>query len=207
MHDNGVGMEPDEIDRMFEPFTQAERSLARTHGGLGLGLALVRGLVELHGGAVLAHSAGPGRGAEFVVTLPLAAVPEAPATGPRARAAAGRHVLIIEDNVDAGQSLADLLELSGHRVTLAHDGRSGIALARELRPQVILCDIGLPDMSGYDVARTLRADEALRGTRLVALSGYAQPEDREQAKEAGFDAHLPKPPPLDRLEALLAAEP
>ncbi len=198
VRDDGVGMNPEEIDRMFEPFAQAERSLARTHGGLGLGLALVRGLVELHGGIVRAHSGGPGRGAEFVVTLPLAPTPEAPAPDDCANAATtGRHVLIIEDNLDAGQSLADFLELSGHRVALAHDGRTGIALARELRPDVVLCDIGLPDVSGYEVARTLRADERLRGTRLVALSGYAQPEDRERAMEAGFEVHLPKPPPLE----------
>ncbi|WP_242343396.1 PAS domain-containing protein [Anaeromyxobacter terrae] len=206
VRDDGVGMDPGEIDRMFEPFAQAERSLARTRGGLGLGLALVRGLVELHGGTARADSQGPGRGAEFVVTLPLAPAPEAEATRAAERGAAtGLSVLIVEDNVDAGQSLADLLELSGHRVALAHDGRTGIALAGELVPDVVLCDIGLPDVSGFDVARALRADERLRRTRLVALSGYAQREDLEKAREAGFDAHLPKPPSLDRLEALLGA--
>ncbi|WP_242337763.1 MULTISPECIES: PAS domain-containing protein [unclassified Anaeromyxobacter] len=206
VRDDGVGMEAGELERMFEPFAQAERSLARTRGGLGLGLALVRGLAELHGGTAHARSEGPGRGAELVVTLPLAPTPEAEAGPARERdAPTGRSVLIVEDNLDAGQSLADLLELSGHRVALARDGRTGIALAGELRPDVVLCDIGLPDMSGFDVARALRADERLRRTRLVALSGYAQREDLEKAREAGFDAHLPKPPPLERLEALLGA--
>ncbi|WP_242392421.1 hybrid sensor histidine kinase/response regulator [Anaeromyxobacter oryzisoli] len=207
VRDDGVGMEPSEIDRMFQPFAQSERSLARTRGGLGLGLALVRGLVELHGGTVRAHSAGPGRGSEFVVRLPRVPDSEATAASPAKGAAAGRHVLVVEDNPDAAQSLGDLLELFGHRVALAHDGRTGIALARELRPDVVLCDIGLPDVSGYEVARALRADPSLRGTRLVALSGYAQPEDRDRAKEAGFDAHLAKPAPLERLEALIAGEP
>jgi CheY-like chemotaxis protein len=110
----------------------------------------------------------------------------------------------VEDNVDAGQSLADLLEMEGHRVVLTRDGRSGIAMARSIRPDVVLCDLGLPDVDGFEVARTLRRDEALRATRLVALSGYARVEDRRGARDAGFDVHLPKPPPLDALRAALA---
>jgi len=200
VRDTGVGMEPGQLERMFEPFAQADRSLARTQGGLGLGLALVRGLVESHGGSAQARTEGIGRGAEFVVTLPLslhgpaAAAPQATAT-----VTSALLILIIEDNVDSGQSLADLLELDGHRVRLARDARSGIELARELRPDVILCDIGLPDLEGYEVARTLRQDDALRSTRMVALSGYAQPEDRERSRAAGFDAHLAKPAALDKL--------
>ena len=204
--DDGLGMDPGQVDRMFEPFTQGERTLARTHGGLGLGLALVKSLVELHGGAVRARSGGAGQGAEFRVTLPTAAPPvaarAAPAPAPRA---AARLVLVVEDNEDAADTLAEIVALGGHRVRIARDGRSGIALARELRPDVVLCDIGLPDVSGLDVARALRADPALRATRLVALSGYAQPEDRRRAAEAGFDAHLAKPAPLAEIQALLEA--
>jgi PAS domain S-box-containing protein len=208
VRDTGVGMEPDQVERMFEPFAQAERSLARTKGGLGLGLALAKGLVELHGGTIRAHSEGPGRGAEFRVALPGASEPSREASpGSRAAGGQGRLVLVVEDNVDAGQSLADLLEMQGHRVVLARDGRSGIALARSIRPDVVLCDLGLPDVDGFEVARILRRDEALRTTRLVALSGYAQAEDQRSARAAGFDAHLSKPPPLDALEAIVEGEP
>jgi len=198
-------MDPAQVERMFDPFTQADEALARTKGGLGLGLALVKGLVALHGGTVTARSEGVGRGAEFALTLPL--LTDGPAAS-RDRTAAipeaqRRTVLVVEDNVDAGETLAEILTLGGHRVQLARDGRSAIALARELRPDVVLCDIGLPDVDGYEVARLLRGDEALRATRLIALSGYAQPEDVERAREAGFDEHVAKPPPLDRLNALI----
>jgi PAS domain S-box-containing protein len=204
VRDEGVGIEPEQVERMFEPFAQAESSLARTQGGLGLGLALVKGLVELHGGAVRARSDGAGRGAEFAFTLPAAA--SAPAPG---EPLAGAHleplsILIIEDNVDAGDSLAAILELEGHRVRVARDGSSGVALARELKPDFVLCDIGLPDLSGYEVAHALRRDGALRRTRLVAVSGYAQPEDVRRAAEAGFDQHVAKPPSLERLHEVLA---
>jgi PAS domain S-box-containing protein len=205
--DDGIGMEPKDIEHMFEPFAQADHSLARTQGGLGLGLALVKSIVELHGGTVAARSEGVGRGAEFVARIPLA---DAAAEQERPRRLdAGtppRTILVIEDNVDGAQSLADVLEMHGHRVRLARDGRSGIALAREAQPDVILCDLGLPDVDGYDVARTLRRDAALRGTRLVALSGYAQVEDRRRAREAGFDAHLAKPVDLDELMSTLAKD-
>ncbi len=205
VRDTGVGMDPATVQQMFEPFAQGDHSLARSAGGLGLGLALVKGLVELHGGAVEAHSDGVGKGAEFLVRLPLAAAAAEDAAGGRAAAGGeARAILVVEDNVDAAQTLADILELDGHRVTIAHDGRSGIELARRLRPDVVLCDIGLPDLDGYAVARELRRDGALRETRLVALSGYAQPEDRERAREAGFDAHLAKPPDLDALKRVLA---
>jgi signal transduction histidine kinase/ActR/RegA family two-component response regulator len=203
VQDAGIGMEPAQVQRMFEPFAQADNTLARTRGGLGLGLALVKGLVELHGGSVSGSSAGPGRGSEFIVRLPLAAAPSL-ASGAVAHAPArGRRVLVVEDNVDAGETLKDLLEISGHRVWLASDGQTAIALAREHRPEVIICDIGLPDISGYDLVRALRADPALEDTRMVALTGYAQPEDRERAREAGFDAHLAKPPSLDALAAAI----
>jgi len=206
VRDTGVGMEPGQMERMFEPFAQADRSLGRTKGGLGLGLALVKGLVESHGGSVRASSEGIGRGAEFVITLPLS--PHGPpAAAPQATVTTDPSdllVLIIEDSLDSGQSLADLLELEGYRVRLARDARSGIELAREHRPDVVLCDIGLPDLEGYEVARTLRQDDALRSTRLVALSGYAQPEDRERSRAAGFDAHVAKPATLETLRSALA---
>ncbi|MBI5500703.1 MAG: response regulator [Deltaproteobacteria bacterium] len=205
VRDSGAGLEPGLLSRLFEPFTQAESTLERTRGGLGLGLTLVRGLVELHGGEVGATSDGPGQGAELTVHLPL--VPgvtcgPAPATAatPRAR----RRVLIIEDNVDAAETLRDVLRLGGHEIAIAFDGLEGIAAVREFRPDVVLCDIGLPGIDGYEVARRLRSDRSLARILLVALSGYAQPEDLRQATEAGFDQHLAKPPPLEKLEELLA---
>jgi signal transduction histidine kinase/CheY-like chemotaxis protein len=201
--DEGAGIAPDLLPRLFQPFVQADGGTSRQHGGLGLGLALVKGLVELHGGTVRARSDGPDRGAEFVVRLPLVAAPgPAPEpTGLRARSSV--HVLVIDDNVDAARTLADVLELEGHRVDVATDGRSGVAKARELVPNVVLCDIGLPDMTGYEVARILREDGALRATRLVALSGYAQPEDRARSVEAGFESHLVKPTTPEELRRAL----
>jgi PAS domain S-box-containing protein len=205
VRDTGVGIEPRDLERMFQPFAQADQGLARTQGGLGLGLALVKGLVELHGGFVRAHSDGAGHGSEFVITLPLCtAVP--PADLPNATSVGTRRklVLIVEDSVDAGQSLADILELEGHRTVLARSGATAIAIAREIRPDVVLCDIGLPDLSGFEVARTIRADAALRSSVLIALSGYAQPEDRRRAIDAGFDAHVAKPPDVEALKTMLA---
>jgi PAS domain S-box-containing protein len=205
VRDTGAGMEPGEEHRMFEAFMQGGQDLARSRGGLGLGLALVKGLVEMHGGSVRARSEGPGRGSEFTVAFPLAEAPPSPPPREEARPeGTGRLVLLVEDNVDAGLTLADILELSGHRVRVAHDARSGLQLARALRPDVIVCDVGLPDMDGYAFARAARLDPVLGRTRLIALTGYAQPEDLERAREAGFDAHLPKPPPLEELEALIA---
>jgi two-component system CheB/CheR fusion protein len=183
---------------------QASATLDRSQGGLGLGLALVKGLVELHDGAVRAHSEGPGRGAEFVVELPLddatqgKIIPGAE-TSPTRRI----RVLIVEDNLDAAQSLREVLELGEHLVDVAHSGPEGLAKARAFRPEVVLCDIGLPGMDGYGVARALRADEVLKSVFLVALSGYALPDDLQRASEAGFDRHVAKPPSLEKLEDLL----
>jgi PAS domain S-box-containing protein len=205
VRDTGVGMEPEKIQHMFAPFVQAEMTLARTKGGLGLGLPLVKGLVELHGGTVEARSDGVDRGSEFLVRLPLAEMrPEAHRDLLTAAAAAPREILVIEDNMDAGETLAEILEIAGHHVRVARDGRSGLDLAHEQHPDIVLCDIGLPDIDGYEVARALRRDEALRGTRLVALSGYAQPEDRKMARDAGFDDHIAKPPDLDELMKIIA---
>ena len=163
-----------------------------------------RRLVELHGGEVSAHSAGPGKGSEFVVRLPLHDTlaeeqPAVPVEIPRR----GRRVLIIEDNEDLAESLRELLELDGHEVACAYSGPEGLREAREYRPEVLLCDIGLPGMDGYAVARAFRADEALGGVFLVALTGYALPEDLQRAIEAGFDRHLAKPPDLKELERIL----
>jgi len=207
VRDDGVGIGAEQLARMFEPFAQEEQSLARTRGGLGLGLALSKGLVELHGGTIGARSDGPGKGSEFGISLPIVErdAPADPASTAARRSTSRRRVLVIEDNADAARTLADVLELEGHEVTVAHDGTSGVALAHELRPDVVICDLGLPDLDGYEVGRLLRRDVSLHATRLIALSGYAQPEDVERAREAGFEVHLPKPAPLDRLDSLLGA--
>ncbi|MBI5533870.1 MAG: GAF domain-containing protein [Deltaproteobacteria bacterium] len=206
--DNGVGMAPETLARLYEPFMQADDSLDRSKGGLGLGLALVKGLVEMHGGHVRAHSDGLGKGSAFEVLLPLESQAASEAASPRlARRPRTRRVLIIEDNVDAADSLREVLELDGHEVAVAYDGPTGVARARELRPEVVLCDIGLPGMSGFEVAQAIRADAALGGILLVALSGYALPEDLQRAQEAGFDEHLAKPPSLLKLEELLQTLP
>jgi PAS domain S-box-containing protein len=205
--DTGMGIEPDLLPRLFEPFTQGERSLARTRGGLGLGLSLVKGLIEQHGGTVTGTSDGPGRGALFTLTLPVA---EQPAVAPQlspAQPATGRglKVLLIEDNVDAADSLAALLDLDGYEVMVSYAAKDGIAKAHTFKPHVLLCDVGLPDMSGYDVARAFRDDAALKDVLLVALTGYAGPEDQHRATESGFERHFPKPPDLPALEGLLGA--
>ncbi|HEU4385057.1 MAG TPA: transporter substrate-binding domain-containing protein [Anaeromyxobacteraceae bacterium] len=207
--DDGVGIAPDLLPHVFEPFVQHQAGLERAQGGLGLGLALVKGFAELHGGSVRAASGGPSRGSEFVVTLPLA--PAGDRTGaapvPAAASAAPRLVLVVEDYLDSAQALADVLALHGHDVHIATNGRAGAARARELKPDVVLCDIGLPDMNGYEIARALRSDRELRSTFLIALSGYAQAEDTRRAAEAGFDAHLAKPADVEELAALVARAP
>jgi CheY-like chemotaxis protein/two-component sensor histidine kinase len=203
--DDGVGIAADLLPRIFDLFMQGERSLDRTQGGLGIGLTLVRRLVELHGGTVRAASAGPGQGSEFVVELPLvgepaSAAPERPAFP---AAAARRRVLVVDDNVDAARTLAEALGGWGHEVEIAHDGAS--ALDRVLRrpPQVVLLDIGLPGMDGYAVAQRLR-EAGVSDLLLIALSGYGQAADRERTRRAGFHDHLVKPVDLVSLAALLA---
>lgn len=205
VRDDGAGMQPELLEHLFEPFVQAERTLARASGGLGLGLAMVKGLTELHGGSVRASSAGPGRGSELAARLPLAAGGAPVQALPPRAAVAGRvrRVLVVEDGKDAADSLAQLVALFGHTVDVARDGPTALAKARESRPDVIICDIGLPGMSGYDVARALRA-ELPEGLQLVAMSGYAQPEDLKRAADAGFDRHLAKPADPDEIRRLLA---
>jgi two-component system CheB/CheR fusion protein len=202
VRDTGIGIPPDVLPRLFQPFMQEERSLARTRGGLGLGLALVKGLVELHGGTVRVASAGEGCGSEFTVELPLA-VRRPSGAEPVGRAGPRRRILLVEDNVDAAETLADVLRIAGHEVEVAHDGVEGIRRATALRPEAILCDIGLPGIDGYEVARRLRADGGAE-TFLVALTGYALPDDLRRAREAGFDAHLTKPAHPDEIEDVLA---
>ncbi len=205
--DTGIGISPEMLGCLFEPFTQAEKTLHRSRGGLGLGLSLVKALVEMHGGTVEVRSAGSGLGSEFTVRLPLDLdAGEAPhVTAARSAAPRARRVLVIEDNLDAGETLCEVLRMEGHEVVLARDGVEGVAQARALRPEIILCDIGLPGMDGYEVARSIRSDATLASTKLVALTGYALPEDQRRAAEAGFDEHVAKPVPLERIERLLLA--
>jgi signal transduction histidine kinase len=199
VRDTGVGIDPEMLPRLFETFAQADRSLDRSKGGLGLGLALVKGLVSLHGGEVSAFSGGRGQGAEFVVKLPLESDP-AIFSGPRglgagdpASAARKLRILVVEDNHDAAESLRLLLELFGCEVAVAHSGPAGVEAATAWRPEVVLCDIGLPGMSGYEVVAALRRHPATATARLIALTGYGQEEDRRRSREAGFDQHLVKP--------------
>lgn len=204
--DTGVGIDAEQLDRLFEPFVQGERRLESSNGGLGLGLALVEGLVALHGGRVRAISRGAGHGATFVVTLPRV---ERPAVtggtdGVGSAEPDGRRILIVEDNEDAGAMLKMLLEFGGHTVELAGDGSAGVALARTFVPEVVLCDIGLPGaLDGYGVARALRAAETDGRAFLVALTGYGQLEDQQRAMDAGFDRHVTKPIDPAELEALI----
>jgi signal transduction histidine kinase len=206
--DTGSGIDPKVLPRLFRPFTQAEATLDRRHGGLGLGLALVKDLVEMHGGRVSAASEGLGRGAEFTVELPVdrPGIGRRRTTEPRPGDGPTRRVLVIEDNVDAAVSLQEVLQLAGHIVEVARDGAEGLERARALRPQVIFCDIGLPILDGYDIARAIRADPALAGARLIALTGYANLEDVEKSKAAGFDRHLAKPPRIGQLLQAMAED-
>lgn len=210
VRDNGIGIAPDLLARVFELFTQANRSLDRSQGGLGVGLTLVRRLIELHGGAVEAHSAGLGKGSEFVVRLPTISAPtnngsfdSTPmANGHSTNPALRLRTIVVDDNVDAAESLADLLRMLGHDVQVAYDGPGGLAMARAAKPDVVLLDIGLPGMSGYEVARRLRADPDFTAL-LVAVSGYGREEDRRQSKEAGIEHHFVKPLDFRQLQLLL----
>jgi CheY-like chemotaxis protein len=206
--DDGIGMTPATLATVFEPFVQADDSLARSKGGLGLGLALAKALVELHGGSVAASSAGPGKGSEFVIRLPVDRHPAgAVAPPPPPAASRRRRVLIVEDNADAADSLREILEFGDHDVTVAYDADQALSLARAFNPDVVLCDIGLPRTDGYDLARRFRADERLAKAFLIAVTGYASPEDVARATKAGFDRHLAKPLDPRQLAQLLAELP
>jgi CheY-like chemotaxis protein len=196
------------LPRLFDVFTQGDRSLDRTRGGLGLGLAVVRGLIELHGGRIEAASGGPGQGAEFTVYLPTEAEPTAltPARSePIPRRGQRLRILIVEDNRDAATSLSLLLQTVGHEVKVAYTGPEGVSLGESWQPDLVLCDIGLPGMDGYGVARALRANSATAQTRLLALTGYGADEDRQLSREAGFTGHLVKPVDPVELQRIIGA--
>ncbi len=206
--DNGIGIDAAMLARIFDPFVQLNPSADRAEGGLGIGLALVRSLVEMHGGRVEACSAGPERGSEFVFCLPAArdAAPASARPAPAEESAAPappRRILVVDDNADAADSLALLLRLGGHDVRTAYDGPAALDVAGIFRPEVVLLDIGLPRMDGFEVARRLRAEHPDESMLLVALTGYGQEEDRRQACDAGFDHHFRKPLEIDALKALL----
>ena len=210
VRDNGLGIPPEKLPQMFELFAQGDRTLARSEGGLGIGLTLVRSLVEMHGGTVEAFSEGKGKGSEFTVRLPAspAVMPSAGETvAPVARpvrelarpatalpqAASPRRILVVDDNADSARGTALILSRFGHEVRLAYDGPSAVEAAKEYRPEFVLLDIGLPGLDGYEVAQRLRQDPTLAGVTLVAVSGYGQESDRRRSQEAGFDQHLVKP--------------
>jgi PAS domain S-box-containing protein len=205
--DNGIGMEPDMLRGAFELFRQGRQALDRADGGLGVGLTLVQRLVAMHGGTVEARSAGPGKGSEFIVRMPEAAGSAVPATtSERPPPPRALRVLVVDDNQDAANALRLLLECDGHEVKTASDGIAGLALAREYKPDYLLLDIGLPRLSGYDVAASLRADPEMKPTTLVAITGYGQVHDRVRTAAAGFDYHLTKPVEFPALQRLLQTE-
>src|SRR5688572_9916092 len=202
--DEGEGLPAESTERIFELFVQGERGLDRGAGGLGVGLALVKRLTEMHGGTVSATSGGRGQGAIFTVQLPAVEPSASSLVDEAAPRVAPRRVLIVEDNDDARQMLHEALIFGGHDVREARDGASGLALAAECRPDVALIDIGLPDLDGYEVARRLRAAPGGRRMGLIAITGYGQAEDQRRAYEAGFDAHLTKPVAPERLKQVMA---
>jgi CheY-like chemotaxis protein len=210
VQDTGIGISRDVLPRVFDIFTQGDRSLERAQGGLGIGLSIVRGMVELHGGSVLAHSDGPGRGSKFTVRLPVLAPParEIPAAeGDREPPAAPlRHrILVADDNADSAESLALLLTLRGSEVRIARDGWEAVAAAAAFGPDVALLDIGMPRLNGYEAARRIREQGRGEPMVLIALTGWGQDEDRQRSTAAGFDFHLVKPVDFVTLEQLLAS--
>jgi PAS domain S-box-containing protein len=207
VRDNGIGISADMLPRVFHMFFQSRSALARAEGGLGVGLSLVRGLLALHGGSVEARSEGPGQGSEFTVRLPLgdatSAVTDAETEAEQISADAGLKILVVDDNQDAADTCAMLLETSGHHVQTAYTGRQALELARTFRPHAVLLDIGLPDVNGYELAEQIRATRWGRDTVLVAVTGWGQEEDRQRAVAAGFDHHLVKPISAETVEMLL----
>jgi PAS domain S-box-containing protein len=208
VRDNGVGIAPDILPYIFDLFTQAERTPDRSQGGLGIGLALVKSLVALHGGTVQANSEGLGQGSEFCICLPRLTAPadaqDDAAPGDNAQAPGALRVMVVDDNVDAAQMLAALLEVQGHAVCIEYDAKGALERARRERPEVLLLDIGLPDMDGYELARHLRSQPESAGATLVALTGYGQSQDRKEAEQAGFDHYLVKPADMEQVNEVLA---
>jgi CheY-like chemotaxis protein len=211
--DSGCGIRSEMLPHIFEMFVQGERTLDRSRGGLGLGLTIVRSLVDLHGGSVTVHSEGAGRGTEFVVTLPavsqqvLDLPPVEPALDVLAARPCGRRVLVVDDNTDAAETLADILREHGHQTSIAHDGPTALTQALVFHPDVALLDIGLPVMDGYELARKFREQPELKRVQLLAVTGYGQQEDKERSRAAGFQEHLVKPIDFSRLRALIDRSP
>jgi signal transduction histidine kinase/ActR/RegA family two-component response regulator len=205
VRDTGIGMSPEALANVFELFAQAAGPEHAVQGGLGVGLSLARSIAELHGGTLSAASAGPEKGSEFVLRLPLAAPPERLANSPNEepRAPVGRRILIVDDNIDAADSLGVMLSYTGHDIQVVYSGRDALVKAREFAPDTVILDLGMPEMDGYAVARAVRSDPSLHRVQLIALSGYGQAEDRRRTSEAGFDEHLVKPVVLDVLAAAL----
>lgn len=216
VRDSGQGIAREVLPHVFEVFSQADHSLDRARGGLGVGLAVVRGLVEMHGGEVSAASEGLGKGSEFTLLLPIeegAPVAGVAAAAPQARDEptgaedAHRRILVVEDNPDAAATMRDFLELSGHEVELASSGTDGVKAARDFHPEIVLCDLGLPGMDGFQVAAALRRDPDTASARLIAVTGYGREEDRRRSREAGFDLHLTKPVDPAQLRRVLQTDP
>ena len=206
VQDDGLGIPPEMLDKIFEMFGQVNRTLDRAQGGLGIGLALVRKLVELHGGTVQAESPGINRGATFTITLPQDPEAEVPVPKPLDEPATpiqSRRILVIDDNVDAAESLSMFLQLSGHTTKVAYSPSVGLKLAQEFKPDMVFLDIGLPEMTGYEVARRIRSSPIGKSTCLIAVTGWGAEKDRDAAKEAGFNAHITKPVDLDEVARLL----
>ncbi len=205
VRDTGIGMDREALENVFELFAQAAGPAHTVQGGLGVGLTLARSIAELHGGVLTAHSEGPGKGSQFVLRLPAATAPQSyPSRTPILEEPGLRHrILVVDDNVDAAESLGTMLAYSGHDVRVAHGGAEALTAAREFSPNVMILDLGMPEMDGYAVARAVRADPKIAATRLIALSGYGQPEDRRRTADVGFDEHLVKPVEHDVLNAAL----
>jgi CheY-like chemotaxis protein len=207
VRDNGTGIASDAMPRMFEMFSRGDRASGRSQGGLGIGLALARRLAEMHGGTLEASSAGPGKGSEFTVCLPLAGNQRADAAseGRIETPTLQKRILVVDDNRDAADSLGMILKFLGADVRVAQDGPQALEVFRSYDPSVVLLDIGMPGMDGYEVARTIRQRFPERRTSIVALTGWGQDKDRQLAREAGFDHHLIKPAEIGALQALLAS--
>jgi len=207
VRDNGIGMSPELLGHVFELFTQGDTFENRRRGGLGIGLTLARTLVEMHGGHIEAKSAGEGQGSEFIVRLPIAEAAAQPTISQIKKAALTAanacRILVIEDNIDQAQTLAALLSLWGYEVTTANEGTAGIELAETFKPDVVLVDLGLPGISGYEVARRLRKHPELKNACLVAQTGWGDANDRRRTREAGFDHHLLKPLDPEELRSVI----
>jgi CheY-like chemotaxis protein len=210
VRDTGIGIAAKHLPHIFEMFSQVTPALERSQGGLGIGLALVRGLVELHGGTIEARSSGPAMGSDFIVRLPIVDLPSVPqGQGPevipdKSQAGPRRRILVVDDNADTANSMAMVLRRMGHDILTAHDGLEAVHAAATFRPEVILLDIGLPKMNGYDVAKQIRQQPWDKKVAIIAVSGWGQEEDKRRALEAGFDHHLTKPVEPAALGRLLA---